>query len=300
MPELIALKSTLDNSVNFVEKASNVGYFERRYVRRDNDKVLAYLSSQSGCDMACRMCFLTANGETALDNATLSDFLTQAADVLAHYDQQTPANMLHYNFMARGEPLNNPLILSDSTLLLSSLKKLANERDLACKFLISSIFPNTMGDREFKDIFPEILPEIYYSLYSVNPAFRRRWLGKALPAEVGLDKLKAWADFSGKTPKVHFAFIEGQNDSEEDMVAMAEAINARGLKVNINIVRYNPASARYGAESSEAVIERNVQILRELVQPTKLRIVPKVGFDVNASCGMFINGKSQSSAGQLN
>ena len=300
MPELIALKSTLDNSVNFVEKASNVGYFERRYVRRDNDKVLAYLSSQSGCDMACRMCFLTANGETALDNATLSDFLTQAADVLAHYDQQTPANMLHYNFMARGEPLNNPLILSDSTLLLSSLKKLADERDLACKYLISSIFPNTLGDREFKDIFPEILPEIYYSLYSVNPAFRRRWLGKALPAEVGLDKLKAWADFSGKTPKVHFAFIEGQNDSEEDMVAMAESINARGLKVNINIVRYNPASARYGAESSEAVIERNVQILRELVQPTKLRIVPKVGFDVNASCGMFINGKSQSSAGQLN
>lgn len=292
MQELIVLKSELDNSVNFIQKASTVGYFERRYVRRDNDKVLAYLSSQSGCDMACRMCHLTAQGDTALENATLHDFLHQANDVLAHYDQQTPGRVLHYNFMARGEPLNNPVILSDSETLLSSLKMLADERYLAAKFLISSIFPKSLGDRSFENIFPVIHPELYYSLYSVNPAFRRRWLAKALPADEGLDKLKAWVEFSKKTPKIHFAFIAGENDSEADMVAMAESINSRDLQVNLNIVRYNPASDRYGVESSEEVIHRNVAILQELIKPAKLRVVPKVGFDVKASCGMFIkNGQ---------
>lgn len=293
MNDPIVLASALDASVNFIEK-TEIGFLEHRYVRRDLDKVLVYLSSQTGCSQACRFCHLTAQGEVALTNATLDDYLRQATTVLAHYDKQQPGKTLHFNFMARGEPLANDLILGNSGVLLSELGKLAEHRNLVSKFLISTIMPSSMGGAELRDIFPEIHPEIYYSLYSMNPTFRKRWLNKAHSAEVGLEKLKAWADFSGKVPKVHFAFIEGQNDSEADVVAIANALKSLDLTVSFNIVRYNPASEKYGKESDEMVIERNVSILKELLNPPKVRVVPKVGFDVKASCGMFINSKDPS------
>lgn len=294
MNDPMVLTSALDASVNFIEK-NEIGFLEHRYVRRDLDKVLVYLSSQTGCAQACRFCHLTANGEVELTNATLADFIRQASTVLTHYDNQAPGKTLHFNFMARGEPLANPVIIGNSGLLLSELGKLAEQRGLVSKYLISTIMPSEMGGMELRDIFPDVHPEIYYSLYSMNPTFRRRWLNRAHTADVGLDKLKAWADYSGKVPKIHFAFIEGHNDSESDVVAIAEALKARDLKANFNIVRYNPASEKYGKESSEEVILRNVDILKELLNPPKVRVVPKVGFDVKASCGMFMNSRAPAS-----
>lgn len=291
---LITLTSTLDQSVNFITPANGVGFFEARHVRREpkpgaEDYVICYLSSQSGCAAACRMCHLTQSGQNEFVNASLQDFLDQAETFFAFYDSHKPAELVHFNFMARGEPLSNDLIMTDSAKLLDMLGGLAQARGVKSKFLVSSIFPKEMGDRSLADIFPTIHPEIYYSLYSMSPKFRRRWLPKAHAAEHGLDLLKAWQDTTGKVPKIHFAFIKGENDSEQDMRDMADAINARGLRVNLNIVRYNPHSERVGVEPDEHVIQRNTELLAGLIGAEKYRIVPKVGFDVKASCGMFVD-----------
>lgn len=286
------LTSVEDQSVNYIYDATNIGTFEARYVRREDKYFIIYVSSQSGCDQACRMCHLTSTGQNKYENATLEDFLKQANKVYEHYDTQNKAEIVHYNFMARGEALNNKLILEDSALLLSSLGKLAEERNLESKFLMSTILPSALGDKSLLDVFPTIHPEIYYSLYSMNPKFRKKWLAKALGAEKGLDMLKEWQDATGKVPKIHFAFIEGQNDSEQDMVDIANAVNERDLKVNINIVRYNPYSDKYGKEPEECVIQRNFDLLKTLLKPEQARIVPKVGRDVKASCGMFVEANS--------
>lgn len=75
------------------------------------------------------------------------------------------------------------------------------------------------------------------------------------------------------------------------MVNLANAINAYDLKVNLNIVRYNSFSEKYGVESDEETIHRNTNILVDLLKPASHRIVPKVGLDVKASCGMFVDKK---------
>lgn len=283
------LHSTQDASVNFIELADGPGFYEARYVRREDRYFIIYLSCQSGCDQACRMCHLTATGQTQLVNATVGQVIAQAQSVYDHYADKPPAELVHYNFMARGEPLNSDVILHHNAELFAGLRAMATDRNLESKILISSIFPKTLGEKRLEDIFIADHPEIYYSLYSMEPAFRRRWLGKALGAEQGLDLLASWQQHTGKTPKIHFAFIEGENDSEASMRLMADAILARGLRVSLNIVRYNPHSTQHGRESAESVIERNVQMLSEWINPVAVRIVPKVGFDVRASCGMFVS-----------
>jgi 23S rRNA (adenine2503-C2)-methyltransferase len=114
-------------------------------------------------------------------------------------------------------------------------------------------------------------------------------LPASIPVEQALEKLVNWQNHSSKIPKIHYAFIAGQNDSQEDVHSICELINEYKLRVNINIVRYNPPSEEQGIESPIEVIERNQDIFKNKLSMAQVKDIPKVGFDVYASCGMFVN-----------
>ncbi|MGE3809207.1 MAG: radical SAM enzyme, Cfr family protein [Gemmataceae bacterium] len=281
--------SSLDASVNF-DRPVDVGRLEARYVRRCPEYVVAYLSSQTGCNQGCRMCHLTATGQTRLRQVTHAEFLEQADTVLAHYRAHTaPARNVHFNFMARGEPLASPVLLDHADDLLSELASRAVALGLRPRYLVSTILPRELGERALEDIFVVYHPEIYYSIYSMNEAFRRRWLPRALPADEALDRLAAWQRHTYKICKIHYAFIAGENDSAADVHAICDAVEKRKLTVHVNIVRYNsPDPEKNGMEASEDVIERNAGIYRARLPAARVRVIPRVGFDVQASCGMFL------------
>ena len=285
-----AVHSQQDASVNW-DRAADVGRIEARYVRRKPDYVVVYLSSQTGCRQACRMCHLTATGQTQLRDVTPAEFQQQAEVVLAHYRDHTPrAESVHFNFMARGEPLASQVLLSEADGVLADLSERALALKLRPRYLVSTILPQALGSRRLADVFPRFHPEIYYSIYSMDERFRRRWLPKALPPAEGLDRLVDWQRQTYKIVKLHYAFIAGQNDAEADVHAICDAVEARRLMVHINIVRYNPpAREGTGAEPSEEVLQRNAEIFGARLPYARIRVIPRVGFDVYASCGMFVS-----------
>ncbi len=198
-----------------------------------------------------------------------------------------PAEYVHFNFMARGEALANRHFLDSADELLNKLGQLAIAEKLPAKFNISTIMPATLR-RPLRDVFKFITPTIYYSLYSVREEFRRKWMPAAMPVREALAELKAYQDFGKKIIKIHFPFIAGANDSLADVCAMCDEIEAADLRVEFNLVRYNPASPDQGVESAPDVLEaRLAQIRRRL--GGKVQAIPRVGFDVKASCGMFVN-----------
>jgi 23S rRNA (adenine2503-C2)-methyltransferase len=283
------LVSQIDNSVNFITE-SEIGFFEARYVCRPySPYFIVYLSSQSGCSKACRMCHLTATRQVKSVDATLSDFTTQAQTVLQHWKGLgADHKLVHFNFMARGEPLACKTLIHQADKVLGSLQSMALETGLDSRFLVSTILPKTLGTTPLSDVFQSIKPEIYYSFYSDNPSFRRRWLPQAMYPHEALSKLWYWQRETGKRPKVHFAYIKGQNDSEVDVRSMCYIFTEYGLEVDINIVRYNPPD-NSSQESDESTIASNVALMRTLLPRSTVRVIPRVGLDVFASCGMFAN-----------
>lgn len=281
-------RSGQDASVNW-DRAADVGRLEARYVRRGEDYFVVYLSSQTGCAQACRMCHLTATGQTKLRDATFEELIEQARMVLDHYRREAvPARAVHFNFMARGEPLASRVIQADADGLLGELSRMAVELELLPRHLISTIYPRELGDRPLEDVFVTHHPDIYYSVYSVSERFRRRWLPKAQPAEVALDRLASWQRSTHKIVSIHHAYIAGENDAEGDVHAICDAIEERRLMAHVNIVRYNPHDpARHGIEPPEEVIQRNAAIYRERLPNARVSVIARVGFDVAASCGMF-------------
>jgi hypothetical protein len=58
---------------------------------------------------------------------------------------------------------------------------------------------------------------------------------------------------------------------------------------HVNIVRYNPHDPRrHGVEPPEEVIQRNAGIFQSRLPNARVRVIPRVGYDVQASCGMFM------------
>lgn len=286
------IASKEDESVNFIKKYKN-GLLECRYVRRVDDYFIVYLSSHSGCNFSCRFCHLTATSQTSFDGVDVENYIDQATTVLNYYSSLGyPAEKVHFNFMARGEPLANTNMIENGKEIISILNNLAKERNLYGSCRISTIIPNTINKPLEEIIGIEgVIP--YYSLYSVNENFRKRWIPKSLPVVESLDILKEWQNKSGEYVVIHGAFIKNENDSKKDINDICDMLIEKKIICKMNIVRYNPFSEKHGEETSEENLEYIMNIFKERMFKENLlyentRIVPRVGYDVKASCGMFI------------
>jgi 23S rRNA (adenine2503-C2)-methyltransferase len=288
------LVSREDASVNFVHRTDDGGAFEARFVQRTPDYFICYLSSHSGCDRACRMCHLTQAGQTMMAPASFVAYMRQAHQVLAHHASlpNRTAKRVNFNFMARGEPFLNPLVRRRWARLRTMLAIAAQARGLNPRFNLSTIYPKEIEDVPLIDILgPDPLGvSVYYSLYSMDPDFRRRWLPKAADPKVALRRLRDWQKATGGDVVLHWAFIEGENDDDETIERVCAAVLESGLDTRFNLVRYNPFSPAQGREPSDEVIARQFAKLERVCGQPGSRIVPRVGFDVQASCGMFVSG----------
>lgn len=284
---LIVLASQMDNSINIVEEQL-VGFLESRYVRRSQDYFVCYLSSQTGCNRGCKFCHLTATKQTLSDDSTVDDYIAQASRVFEEYRKiNQPARFVHFSFMARGEPLASRVLQDDADEIFNFLHHIAKRHNLLSKFNISTIMPTTLK-KPLEEIFQLTYPTIYYSLYSMNPEFRQKWMPGAMDPYAALNMLKSYQYMTKKIIRIHYAFIEGENDSLEDISDIVYAIKKRNLAIEWNIVRYNPFSPEQGKETSEENLE-NIQNYLAEEFPGRVKMIKRVGFDVKASCGMFVD-----------
>lgn len=304
MSDWNTLSSAQDASVNHTLSTPDGGHWESRFVQRTSDYFICYLSSHTGCSHSCRFCHLTATGQTMMTPATVEDYLRQADKVLATYQKkleegQPAAQRLHFNFMSRGEALSNPHLLERSSELFQALGDRAQAFDLPARFLVSTILPRDFS-ADLSQVLADDRSHPYYSLYSVSPKFRKRWLPKALPAQEALALLADFQKQTGRKVVLHWAFIAGENDQQADVEATLDAVEASGLKAKFNLVRYNPHDARHGVEPSEERLQQLFDLIAGRLGQPGSRIVPRVGYDVKASCGMFIEPAGRARSIPLN
>lgn len=285
----IKLVSEVDASINHIIPVEDGGYFESRFVQRESSYFIVYLSSHSGCNQSCRMCHLTQSGQTMMTSASLRDYIQQAENVLKDIDfeslKSNGLTRVKFSFMARGEPLLNETIQTNWDKLRRELRNLVPGY-FDVEFNISTIYPKQFT-KNLQDIFKTADVTIYYSVYSVNTDFRKKWLGNAERVGYVLTQL-GW--FQKVTPckvKYHSAFIEGENDSERDVHVLKLSLTDFGKQpIRFNIVKYNPYSEKFGKETSP----KNLASIRKILDA---KVKSRVGMDVNASCGMFYGAVSE-------
>lgn len=293
------LRSTIDRSINVIMETDQGDKVEARAVQRTDETLIIYLSSDVGCNLSCRMCHLTQTGQTKSSALNVEEFQKQALTVfnlLKSEDRLNGLKTVHYNFMAQGDVMLNPNALICFENLHESLGLITRYfvPDAGVQYKLSTIFPkdSVLFNRAETDqsiwLRDRILSldediEFYYSLYSLKPEFRKKWLPKAQdPEHIG--RLFSGLDHG---LRIHHALIAGQNDTEEDIALIHEWLERHDLYVKMNIVRYNPFDGSCGTESDEDAIQTYVNQMNLSHRLDLIQVIPKVGTDVFASCGMF-------------
>ncbi|NTF17973.1 hypothetical protein G6L37_06120 [Agrobacterium rubi] len=278
------LRSALDASINFSRSDERGGMVETRFVQRTDERFIIYISSMLGCDKACRFCHLTQTAQTNSTLLTLEEMIEQAETVFAEVGN-AGAQTVHFNFMARGEAMSNPAVNRE---LFVKLAEVASRFGLGARIKLSSILPLDVWTNDPHDLYGDGCPPVdfYYSLYSTDDEWRRRWIPKAMKPFDAMVWLRNFQKVTSQRVILHWALIDGENDSTENARDCAALARLLGVKAEFNLVRYNPANGK----SREATDESMQAFLAEIEGwiSGRTRTVARVGLDVKASCGMFL------------
>ena len=291
MRDLKVLRSQQDSSVNFVWGHSG-GSVEARYVRRREDRAIVYLSSKTGCALKCKMCHLTQSGQTRAVNLTVDEVLHQAEMVLRYSYEAVEAGSIDpiagvdYSFMARGDFFDNAIFMTEAPELFRRLHKLAERYGFDARIKISTIMPQALRAQSLSAVFGTWTPDLYYSVYSVESAFRDEWMPRALSVSQALRILSEWQHESRKLVILHGAFIHGENDDPAAIAVLGDMVRGYGLRVDWNVVHYNPYSDVHGRETDD--LSGCVRALKQAFPESQVNVISRVGPDVQASCGMFV------------
>jgi adenine C2-methylase RlmN of 23S rRNA A2503 and tRNA A37 len=248
--------------------------------------------------MGCKFCWLTVTKQTKFQHTTIDEYGSQLDIVLNHakqIDKDNSKNVrVNINLMSRGEALANKNIINNYPSFYNEMNTVAKKYDYAkTKINISTIMPSVVADRKLFDIFHHNPINLYYSLYSINDNFRKKWLPNAMPWRSALDKLWEFHDATNNTITFHFAIIENENDDIGEIKKMSEIIKNMNFKsTKFNLVRYNPHPSQQYKEPPIEKLNEIYDIFKSAcndndIKTNKSRIVPRIGYDVFASCGMF-------------
>lgn len=290
------LVSKKDSSINLVFPYGK-GYLESRLVYRPshqnhNNHLSLYLSSHSGCFMNCEMCHLTHSNQKSFLPANDVHLTQQLHELLDQFQtnlasQDNKIEWVYLNFMARGEPLLNPTVQERMPELFDEWENHCKKYDLKMRVNISTILPKGIKRLTLQNMFKSTPIHMYYSLYSLDPAFRMKWLPNAIDPFEALDQFKAWEEHSGVPVTFHWPVIDGHNDSPEGVDRIAQAIKARNFKGRYHLVRFNTPSPQYTEASEERMQYVLDTMSNAFPEPRKSKLIQRVGEDVYASCGTF-------------
>lgn len=296
---LKVLRSTVDDTRNEIH---DTGAEFRLVSRDDHDTV--YLSSHTGCNLACQMCWLTATKQTKMRALTPEEIIRGARPMLELSTQRRTerygrASRVNFSFMARGDALANPHI---DWRLIRQLLTLAQDCGIPhAKVAISTIFPEALFDkgreldgdlirRALFRRFGAFQPTYYWSLYRADyDGIRDEWLPNALNPYGVCHQLREVQKATGQDIIIHHALIKGFNDDAKACIDIIDLVKKAELNVRVNLVRYNPPEGHDSEEADTDTYRLHMRLYQDAFGKKAVKVQPRVGPDVYASCGQFFN-----------
>ncbi|MFM2094306.1 MAG: hypothetical protein RIS70_1430 [Planctomycetota bacterium] len=263
---------------------------------RYHGRATACLSVQSGCPLNCVFC---ATGKMGLNrNLRPGEIVSQAihADrmlIPSHESQpqqtrQVPGRrrerLRNVVLMGMGEPLLNYDasltaldILSDPAGLAISPKRLT----ISTVGVIPAIVRLADERRPYS---------LAVSLHGATQEQRERLVPstRTWPLDELLRACRQYTDRLGNRIFFEWTLIDGENDSEDDALRLAQRL--RDIPSHVNLIPLNPTPGYDGSTSSTAKARNFQHVLRQQGVPSTVR--QRRGIDVQAGCGQLASESS--------
>ena len=282
----------------------------------DRNKYSVFISTSVGCYMKCNFCHLTLkNGkykkllsESIIDN--VKDALTKSIES----DPTLKTKYIKICWMGMGDAVSDPNMVKDVTITLlewifdkgfaigldgvdlaTSLPPIKKDwvsvfTELNDTLSVYKINPNNniivhsgMHTNQSKYIQRSIF-RVFYSLHSSEQNVRDVIIPKAESLLSAIPKLKEYSNDNTNNLILHYMFMDGVNDSPEQIDHLLNYIKSNSLeKYELRVLRYNPVEGSGITESARI----NDILLKISAELPFVKIQVSKGDDINAACGQF-------------
>lgn len=237
------------------------------------NRITACISTQVGCPLKCLFC---ATGQSGfVRNLNTSEIVSQILTM----EKDEDLRISNVVFMGMGEPLLN----YDN--VLKSIKNIINPKMLGLSQRHVTISTAGIVPKIY-DLSEEGL-NIYLSVSLHAPNNRKRDklmpINYKYPVEELVQAIKHYSEKTGRRITIEYILIKQFNDFQEDAIELAELLN--GLKVNVNLIPYNPTGIAGLEKSSKKNIKEFESILK--LKGIEAVVREEKGDDIDAACGQL-------------
>lgn len=293
--------SKQDHVVKYVFEKHDVTpfIFEISYINKRDDRNIFCVPTQSMCHMGCKFCHTTDYiGKIPLKPIDIQTLVSSTIFALKDLNLENSDKTFLMSFMGCGEPMENMASVYGTMQQIYGQRIFGKET----KFAIATSLPRnnwipllemaqhlanpvTKGYND-QDIVPIDTKSIklHFSLHYTTDEMRRKYMPKALEIEPALKILDTYQAITGGEVEIHYAMMNGINDTSEDLIRLYHMLKDRNFKVKL--LHYNKREALEAEKSERNKISYFKTALESYNIPTTYYIPP--GLDIGASCGQFL------------
>jgi 23S rRNA (adenine2503-C2)-methyltransferase len=284
MAQLRLLKiahSRVDRTVKCVME-SRGQVVEFSFIDKKDRKDIICVPSQTSCRLGCRFCHLTGL-DIPVRNLTGDEILAgveYVTSILA-----LPLNGAHrcllISFMGCGEPLNNLKGVMEAC---EMIRKAYSGKYGTVRFAVASLIPSLGQMTRFIDevAVRKLAVKFHWSLHSTSEFIRREMMPAASPIWESLRLVERFMAETGNKAEIHYALIDGVNDTDSDIQMLVRHLRGRGISVKFLAYNEKPGLEFQRSQRLKAFQET----LGAAGIETEYYLPP--GSDIGSSCGQFL------------
>lgn len=252
----------------------------------DGDRRTACVSSQVGCPVGCKFCASGVGGVKGnLTSGQIVEQIFQLNRILAAAHPGAGEHVTNIVFMGMGEPLSN---------YANVMKAIRTIHDPGCFNMgARRITVSTVGvPARMKQLAEEDLPlNLAISLHAPSEAIRRELIPWAEHFSIDeiLDAARYYFEKTGREITLEYILLSGVNDRPEHARQLSQV--ARGLRANINLLRYNEVPGT----SFKRPVAEDVVVFQDVLRHNGVNahVRKSRGRDIDAACGQLRKKKEE-------
>jgi 23S rRNA (adenine2503-C2)-methyltransferase len=276
VPKVIRKEESYDGTRKFLFELED-GHTIESVLIPDEDRQTLCISSQVGCQQACRFCLTGSGGFTR--NLKAYEIVDQVEEISRILDQEKGRGITNIVLMGMGEPLAN----FDE--VIKALKLITSETGLG--FSPRRVTISTDG------LVPEIEKlgksgvkvNLAVSLNATTDEVRDGIMpvNKRYPIRELLAACRRFPLEPRRRITFEYVMLKGLNDSQEDALRLTQLL--RGIRCKLNLIPFNPFPGSKFERPDDAVVRRFQKILLDHHFTAPVR--ESRGRDISAACGQL-------------
>lgn len=289
------IKSKLDNTLKYIMKTKEGFIVEFSYIDKNDGKDIICVPSQTMCMLGCKFCHTSDYiGKIKVQNLTDEEIKYGIRYIFNDLNLAKYHRVLLISFMGCGEPIYN-----EENIVLA-MKDMRNEYmnlndDMETqlvpliRFAVATSLPDYGWQRFFeftKSLWPhdELPIKLHLSLHYTIDSIRKEWMPQAMNIIPSLAAADFFKKYTGNDVEIHYALIEGVNDTEQDAILLAEYLKDKDF--NVKFLFYNEKPTLDAHASPKTKLNTFRKHLDKYGIKHEYYIPP--GLDIGASCGQFL------------